>query len=300
MSAARDLLAVLLLTAAAVLGTIWIPATWVERNVVDADGFLTITGPLADDAGFQRTLTDDAVKQVLHDDQLPQWASKRVTPFIQDQAAKATDTALYARLWRETMVQLHGALFEPGASKLDVDLDPVVEDVVSGAEEAIPFDLPFDLPRPKVGSLTLATIPDVPLLTRAAALDPWAHRCGPLALVLAAAGMLVGVHRRTLLVVLGALTALGGGAVCLLADRVEQLVPDLLDRAVFVGPLVQVFEQRFAAETSPQGVVLMGVGALAAALGIGLIGIVRRSGDEPLRRAGVHEDETAPTGDSRG
>lgn len=293
MSAVRDVIAVLLLLAAGVLGAFWIPATWVERNVVDETGFLAIVDPLAEDTHFQRTLTDDAVKQVLHDDQLPGWVSERVTPFLQDQAAKATDNDLYARLWRETMLQLHGALFEPGASKLQVDLDPVVEDIVSGAEQSLPFQLPFRLPRPKAGTLTLATIPDVPLLTRAAVLDPWAHRSGPIALVLAVAGLLVGAHRRGLLVFAGVITALGGGLVCLLAENIAAVVPDLLDRAVFIGPLIQVFEQRFATDTSPQGVVLMGAGVLVAAIGIGLLGLVRRPGDSDDHRAPAHLDADA-------
>ena len=33
-----------------VLGALWLPGAWIERNVVDQEGFLAITQPLAEDA----------------------------------------------------------------------------------------------------------------------------------------------------------------------------------------------------------------------------------------------------------
>lgn len=275
MSSVRDLLAVALLLLATVLGALWLPASWVERTLIDQEGFLGVTAPLADDPDFQRTLTDSAVEQVLDDERVPGWIVERVTPLAEEQAARLTGTDLYGALWETTMRELHGALFTPGPSDLEVDLGPAVDRILSGIEEHLPFGI--EVPRPEDATVTLATIPDVPLLTRASALAPWAPRLGPLALLLALVALTVAAHRRTMLALAGFGAVVAGGAVWWLAAQIETVVPDSVDQAEFVGPVVQVFEELFTAEVMPQGVILLGVGALVAAVGLVLIGLRRGS-----------------------
>lgn len=273
-SSARDLLSALLLTAAMLLGTLWLPAVWIERNLVDQQGFLAIAQPLADDTALQRTLTDRAVDQALDHDVVPDFVAERVSPFLEDQAARVTGTAAYDRVWDATMVELHGALFTPGASSLDVDLLPLVDSMLTAVEDVVPL---IEVPRPGSATVSLATIPDVPLMTRASVLDPWAHRAGPIALALAVLALVVAAHRRTMLALAGLATMLAAGASWWLATRIADIVPDAVDQAVFLGPIVQVFEQRFSAEVTPQAVVMLGVGALVAAVGLVLIGLRRAS-----------------------
>jgi hypothetical protein len=271
----RDLLSVLLLVAATLLGALWLPAVWIERNVVDQEGFLAITQPLAEDAALQRTLTDSAVDEALDHDLVPGFVADRATPLLQEQAPRLTGTAAYTRVWDGAMVELHGALFTPGASPLDVDLLPLIDSLLTGVEDSLP--LIDDLPRPGDATVTLASIPDVPLLHRATALDPWAHRSGPIALGLAVLAVLIAGHRRLMLTLAGLSAVLAGLATWLLATRIADVVPDAVDQAPFLGPIVQVFQQRFTAEVMPQGVVLLGAGALVAAAGLVLIGLRRRS-----------------------
>ena len=76
--------------------------------------------------------------------------------------------------------------------------------------------------------------------------------------------------------VAGIVAAAAGGLDCLMAARIEQVVPDAVDQATFLGPLVQVFEARFAAGLPAQAVVLMGAGALVAGAGLVLVGLHRR------------------------
>ena len=45
---------------------------------------------------------------------------------------------------------------------------------------------------------------------------------------------------------------LAGAGVWWLAARVQDVVPDAVDRAVFLGPIVQEFEARFTAAMTPQ------------------------------------------------
>jgi hypothetical protein len=242
---------------------------------VDQEGFLAITQPLAEDAALQRTLTDSAVDEALDHDLVPGFVADRATPLLQEQAPRLTGTAAYTRVWDGAMVELHGALFTPGASPLDVDLLPLIDSLLTGVEDSLP--LIDDLPRPGDATVTLASIPDVPLLHRATALDPWAHRSGPIALGLAVLAVLIAGHRRLMLTLAGLSAVLAGLATWLLATRIADVVPDAVDQAPFLGPIVQVFQQRFTAEVMPQGVVLLGAGALVAAAGLVLIGLRRRS-----------------------
>jgi hypothetical protein len=274
-SSLRDLLSVLLLIAATLLGALWLPSVWIAQNLVDQEGFLAITQPLAEDTAFQRTLTDSAVDQALDHDLVPGVVADRAAPMLQEQAPRLTGTGAYAEVWDTAMVELHGALFTPGASPLDVDLLPLIDSLLTGVEDTLPFV--DDLPRPDDATVTLASIPDVPLLTHATVLDPWAHRAGPIALGLAVLAILLAGHRRMMLTLAGVGTLLAGLATWLLATRITDVVPDAVDRAVFLGPIVQVFEQRFTAEVMPQGVVLLGAGALVTAAGLVLIGLRRRS-----------------------
>lgn len=271
-STVRDLLAVLLLIAATALATLWLPAVWLQSHVVDRSGFLEITQPLADDPTFQRTLTDGAVETILSDENMPGWISDPLTPIAQEQAARATDTEVYTTVWDAAMIELHGALFSPGASDLEVDLAPVIDTLLTGVEDQVPL---LDVPRPDSAAVTIATIPDVPLLTHATVLDPWAQRAGPIALGLAVLALLIARHRRGMLMTAGLGTMIAGLATWALAQRITDLVPNRVDQAAFLGPIVQAFEQRFTADVTPQGVILLGVGALVAATGLVLIGLRR-------------------------
>ncbi|GAA1484365.1 hypothetical protein GCM10009625_11690 [Brachybacterium fresconis] len=271
-STVRDLLAVLLLIAATVLASLWLPAVWLQSHVVDRSGFLEITQPLADDPAFQRTLTDGAVETILSDENMPEWISDPLTPIAQEQAARATDTEVYTTVWDAAMIELHGALFSPGTSELEVDLAPVIDALLTGVEDQVPL---LDVPRPDSAAVTIATIPDVPLLTHATILDPWAQRAGPIALGLAVLALLIARRRRGMLMTAGLGTMIAGLATWALAQRITDLVPDRVDQAAFLGPIVQAFEQRFTGDVTPQGVILLGVGALVAATGLVLIGLRR-------------------------
>lgn len=272
MTTARDLLALALLLGATVLGALWLPATWVHDNVVDRDGFLAVTAPLADDPEFQRTMSDSAVDEILGGDRVPGWLQDRLTPLAEEQAAKLTGTDVYGELWEASMSELHHALFTPGASPLEVDLAPAIDRILEPVEQ----HLPVEIPRPEDPTVTLATVPDVPLLTGLSVVSQWAHWAGPVALGLLALALLIGGHRRTLLALAGLGGILAGAAVWWLGTRVEAVVPDAVDQAVFLGPIVQEFELRFQAAMTPQGVILLGAGALATAIGVVLMGLHRR------------------------
>jgi hypothetical protein len=268
----RDLLAVALLLAAAVLGAIWLPAVWLHDHVVERDGLLAVTVPLADDPEFQRTMSDSAVEEILGDERVPGWVQEQLTPLAEEQAENLTGTEVYGTLWEAAMLELHHALFTPGPSDLDVDLAPAIDRILTPVEE----HLPIAIPRPDDATVTLATIPDVPLLTAVSSVTPWAAWAGPAAAVLVVAALLIGAHRRTLLAFAGLCGILAGAGVWWLAARIEQVVPDAVDQAVFLGPIVQQFQGQFQAALTPQGVILLGAGALVMSLRVVLMGLHRR------------------------
>ncbi|MGP9537695.1 hypothetical protein ACT3SP_06760 [Brachybacterium sp. AOP43-C2-M15] len=272
MSTARDLLALLLLIAATVLGALWLPATWFHDHVVEREGFLAVTVPLAEDPAFQRTLSDSAVDKVLGEERVPGWIQDRLTPLAEEQAENLTGTDVYATMWAATMAELHGALFAPGASDLEVDLSPAIERILTPVEE----HLPVTIPRPEETTVTLATIPDVPLLPVLSSVTPWAQWAGPAALVLLAAALLIAAHRRTMTALAGLGGILAGSAVWWLGAQIRTVVPDAVDQTAFLGPIVQVFEGRFETAMVPQGVILLGAGALVMSFGLVLIGLRRR------------------------
>lgn len=276
-TSARDLIAALLFILGAVCGALWLPAVWLADNVVDESGFLAITQPLSSDAALQRELSDAAVEAVLPEDVVPAWVMDRVEPIAQEKAADLTGTPAYDDVWSATMVTLHGALFTPGDHSLDTDIAPLVDDLASRVDEHLPFGL--TIPRPDSVPVHLATIPEIPGTGRILALAPYADHLGIAAGVLLLLGLVIAAHRRAMLTLAGVLVALAGGAVWLLTQRIEQLVPDAVDQAAFIGPIVQVFETRMAADLVPQAVLLIGAGALLATIGLVAVGLSPRRAD---------------------
>ncbi|MFC0675860.1 hypothetical protein [Brachybacterium hainanense] len=265
MSSLRDVLATVLLIAATVLGALWLPSIWVADNVVDQDGFLAITDPLSDDHEFQSSITDSAIEALLADDRIPEWLADRIEPLAKDQASRFAQTDAYAEIWRATMLDIHTGLLEPGPSEVVVDVAPAGAALLGWVEELIPLpgiEAPASLP------ITVATMPAVGALEKAAALAPWAGRLAVIALVLVAAALLVAAHRRAVLVGAGVGIIVAGAVALLLSWLIEPLIPDVLDRMDFVGPLLQVFEQQFSADLAPQGLILAGVGAAVVVAGI--------------------------------
>lgn len=272
MTIARNLLASLLILCATVLCGLWLPGVWLQGNVVDQDGFLAITDQLSDDTEFQRVLSDSAVEEVLDDDRVPGWVREQLTPLFEEQAEKLTRTAVYGTLWEQSMGSLHTALFTPGESVLEVDLDPVIDQLLAALEE----HLPVDLPRPEDVTLPLATIPDVPLLNALGRAAPWAPWCGPAALVLFALALILGADRRALLAAAGLGIVLAGACVWLVSAQSGVLVPDSVDQEAFLGPIVQEFQGRFAQDMAPYGAMLLGLGALVLTAGALSMGVRRR------------------------
>jgi hypothetical protein len=273
-STLRQLTSALLIVLAAVIGAAWLPGSWLQQHVVEEQGFLEIAEPLGEDASTQRALTDAAVDELLGSDMIPGSVRDGITPFAQDQAASFTTTSAYQEMWDGTMVSVHDGLFASGDSAIDVDLAPAVDALIDPVEEKLPFGI--SLPRPDHPTVTLATVPDLPVLRAAAQVLPYASWALPAMIVLVVLALLISDRRRATLLGAGVATMVAGGIGLLLAAGIGALVPASVDGSAFLGPLVQGFEARFSADISPRAAVMTGVGAGIVVVSAVLLAVVRR------------------------
>lgn len=266
MSSLRDLICAGLLLIAAVLGVAWLPGMWLQEHVVEEQGFLEVTQPLGEDADMQRNLSDAAVDEMLDAPMIPGRLADEIAPTIQDQMPRLTSSDAYQSMWDTTMTEVHTGLFEPGATDLTVDLSPVSDALLGAVEDHLPFGI--TLPHPDHPTVALTQIPDVPLLRHAAVVLPWAQWAGPAALVLVLMALAVAAHRRGAVIGAGVAALLAGAVSVALALGAAVLVPDSVDQASFLGPIVTAFETRLRADILPQAAILTGGGALVVVLGL--------------------------------
>jgi hypothetical protein len=274
MSSLRDLICAGLLLIAMLLGVVWLPGVWLQQHVVQEQGFLEVTQPLGEDADVQRHLSDAAVDELLDSRLVPDRVADAVAPALQDQMPGLTSSTAYQSMWDATMTEVHTGLFAPGPTDLTLDLSPVSDTLLESVEDQLPFGI--TLPHPDHPTVTLTQIPDVPLLRHAEAVLPWAQWAGPAALVLALLAIGVAAHRRGALIGAGIAALLAGIIGVVLALAAGALVPNSVDQAEFLGPIVQAFETRLRADLLPQAAILSGGGALVVVLGLASRAFVRR------------------------
>ncbi|MCU1567241.1 MAG: hypothetical protein JWQ56_2178 [Pseudarthrobacter sp.] len=144
-SALATLLAILLAAVA-------VPAIWLDRNVVQEQGFVELAAPLGTDAGFQQGLAAAAVGTI-DTSAVPGFLEDLVRPALEDAAGSMTGLPGYPAAWEETLRRSHRLSFaapEAGtgetasASSLTLDVAPLV---ALGAEEiSRTTRLPLDPP----------------------------------------------------------------------------------------------------------------------------------------------------------
>jgi hypothetical protein len=150
-SAAATVLAVLLAAVA-------VPAIWLDRNIVQEQGFVELAAPLGRDPGFQQQLATAAVATI-DTSAVPGFLSDLVQPVLEDAASALAALPEYPDAWEETLRKSHRLSFaapatddggSAPASSLTLDVAPLVS---LGAGEisrttGLPLDprLPLDPP----------------------------------------------------------------------------------------------------------------------------------------------------------
>jgi len=122
------------------LAAVALPAIWVDRNIVQEDGFVSLAAPLGKDAVFQQRLASAAVGSHDPEGQIPEPLANLVQPILDSAATSLTTMPGYPAAWEETLRKSHRLNF-------------------AAAGEATPEDAPST-------SLTLDVAPLVGLLTQ--------------------------------------------------------------------------------------------------------------------------------------
>lgn len=125
---------------AILLAAVAVPAIWLDRNIVQEQGFVELASPLGRNSGFQQGLATAAVGTI-DTSAVPGFLADMVRPALEDAAASMTGLPGYPAAWEETLRRSHRLSFtapqaEAGqtapASSLTLDVAPLV---ALGAEE---------------------------------------------------------------------------------------------------------------------------------------------------------------------
>ncbi|RAX15535.1 hypothetical protein DC347_16495 [Pseudarthrobacter sp. AG30] len=121
------------------LASVAVPAMWVDRNIIQEDGFVRLAAPLGKNADFQKKLAAAAVGTV-DTGSVPSALSGLVDSVLEKAAESLTQLPGYPAAWEETLRRSHrlnfaGPAGEAGnvpASSLTLDVAPLV---ALGSEE---------------------------------------------------------------------------------------------------------------------------------------------------------------------
>jgi hypothetical protein len=148
----RTFISALATLLAILLAAVAVPAIWLDRNIVQEQGFVELAAPLGTDSEFQQGLAAAAVGTI-DTSAVPGFLEDLVRPALEDAAASMTGLPAYPAAWEETLRRSHRLSFaaraaEDGgtasASSLTLDVAPLLS---LGAEEiSRTARLPLDPP----------------------------------------------------------------------------------------------------------------------------------------------------------
>lgn len=143
MTIVREIGAVLLVLVSFVATTVSVPAAWVRDRIVNREGFLTLTSPLARDLDLQKTLANEAMNQVGAGLPIPESLRAGVQDMLLSQVGAVTGTEAYGTMWSGTMGDIHDQLTS-GATTVTVhaDLSPIWDALLAPVKSILPFDIP--------------------------------------------------------------------------------------------------------------------------------------------------------------
>lgn len=268
------------------LSALAVPAIWLDRNVVQEDGFVALAAPLGQDAEFQQRLAGAAVGTI-DMGAIPNALAGMVAPVLEAAAGSLTEVPGYPAAWEETLRKSHRLSFAgPAAvpagpdspSSLTLDVAPLV--ALAMGELARTTGLPLTAPEETL--INVGEPEQRQLVERVSAYAPLGY---PLAIGagIAFALALVSARRRWTVVFAVGLAAL---ALAALWGAGSQLARDALLGTASGNGLADMFKDAFVAAASSSfqswigGAAMTGGVLVAAALVIRIASPGRR----PLTR----------------
>lgn len=259
-----------------VLAAVAVPAMWVDRNIVQEDGFVAFTAPLGKDPAFQQRLAAAAVGS-LGADRIPEALSGLVDPILESAAQSLTTMPGYPDAWTETLRKSHRLNFtdpaaDPaeadGSTSLTLDLAPMVGLVAKQVADAttLPVEAPEEL------LITIGQPQHRQALDRVAAFAPMGYAVAVGALIAFALAFVAARRRWAVLAGIGVGTLVLAGVWTLAANAVAGAVA-----ATSSGnEVAEIFKSEFMAAAGAG----FGQWVLAAAIGGGVLlaaGLVLRA-----------------------
>jgi hypothetical protein len=252
-----------------VMAAVAVPAMWVDRNIVQEDGFVALTGPLGKDPAFQQRLASAAVGS-LGADRLPGPLAGLAGPILDSAATSLSSLPGYPLAWTETLRRSHRLSFaDPntlpsggdGVSVLTLDVAPLVGLVAKQVADAT--SLPLEGPDQVL--INIGQSNQKQLLEQVSAFAPMGYAVGVGALIAFALAFVAARRRGTVLVGMGvgALVLAGGwklatdaagGAVA--ATRNGNEVAELF-KLEFVAAASDSYGQWVLAEAAAGGILLL-------------------------------------------
>lgn len=199
-----------------VLAAVAVPAMWVDRNIVQEDGFVALTAPLGKDPAFQQRLASAAVGS-LGADRLPEALVELARPILDNAATSLASLPGYPEAWTETLRKSHRLSFaDPstlppevdGASSLTLDVAPLVG--LAAKQVADATSLPLEAPDQVL--INIGQSNQRQLVEQVSAFAPMGYAVGVGALIAFALAFVAARRRWTVLagIGLGGLVLAGG------------------------------------------------------------------------------------------
>lgn len=127
----RSFISVAAIILGLVLAAFAVPAIWVDRSIVQEEGFVALTGPLGNDPAFQEQLATDTVGSLHTEQKVPAAVIGLVAPVLETAAKSLVGLPGYPAAWEETLRSSHRLSFS----------DPETLPAESGASDSLTLDV---------------------------------------------------------------------------------------------------------------------------------------------------------------
>lgn len=258
------------------LALVAVPAFWVDRNIVQEDGFAAIAGPLGSDKQFQSALSSALARASLSGSQLSGPLQAAAQPVVESLAKSATTLPGYDAAWTETLRRSHRLTFaDPstlppeadGANSLTLDVAPLVDLVLKKVSSSVGVPVAA----PKQALVSVGQSSQRQLIDRLKTYAPLGYWLAAGALIAFLLGLVLARRRGTMLL----LTGVGLALVAWLWKIGEGLGVQFAQGTSSGSQVADLFKRQFAAAAAQSfdGWIIT---ALIVAAAMAVLGLVLR------------------------
>ncbi|MHA7268937.1 hypothetical protein [Arthrobacter sp. HLT1-20] len=191
----------ILIIVALLLASVAGPAVWLQRNVIERDGFVALAGPLGSNKEFQDALATMVATQTTASLKLPPQLEQLAAAIVTSTARSLYTDPGYAPAWTDTLERSHALSFAAAGNKdIQGDLQLDVAPLVAMVAGRVSKDLGVTLDTPKEVVVSLEQPQAARLLPLATTLGGWSAWMAGIAAGLLVLGVFVS-RRRSLAVI---------------------------------------------------------------------------------------------------